>query len=146
MANHETKEMKTLKKIAEQIVRLDETLEKLAETDADEHKVKHFVEQEKAVMEIRGIVRKSKHFAHLVEKEEAKKELAVAADQALEVKTIKDILDRFDKLDASLAKLDEDSNRVKSYFEQRKAIHEVKRILHDVKMYDAFVQDELEHL
>ena len=54
MTDYVAKEVKLLNKIADRISILDGVLDKMEDTDS---KVKHFMEQEKALHEIRAIIR-----------------------------------------------------------------------------------------
>jgi len=70
MADHEKKILKALLEIEKTIEKLDETLCKL--DDADGKKVKHFVEQEKAIHEIKKILRAVDRIDKYEEKDAAK--------------------------------------------------------------------------
>lgn len=65
-----------------------------------------------------------------------------------ETKVIDDIATRIEKLDADLAAIDalganEKEHRIKRWFEEKKAIYEIKRILHDAGKYAKYDAKEL---
>ena len=51
-----------------------------------------------------------------------------------------------DKLEAELAKIDDDDGKVKSFVAQKKMIHQVKKILHDCNLYEKYMADEINDL
>lgn len=131
MTNYEKKEEKAFEKIEKTLVHLDETLGKLEDTDS---KVKHFVEQEKALHEIKSIIRHEKKIDKL--QNEAVEDAAVEAGEWLDQQDalFTDIANEVTKLDKTLDKLDEDKDsKVKSYVEQEKALHEIKKIVKHAK-------------
>lgn len=126
MTDYEKKEAKLLGKIGKEMAKLDESLAKMEETDS---KIKHFYEQEKALHEVKSIIRKE----NKIEKDEVKaaeKEVSGAEDWLNhEDSLVKGIVQEIEKLNSTLSGIDEDDNKVKSYLEQKKAIHEIKSIL-----------------
>ena len=130
MTDYAKKEQKILNKIQEATEKLDTTLDKVEESE--ETKVKHFIEQEKAIHEIKKIISDGKKLY--------KNEQNAVEDAAYEVSDWMDnedslvgnISNRFDKLDKTLSNISDDDNRVKSYIEQKKVLHEVKEIAKSV--------------
>lgn len=43
-----------------------------------------------------------------------------------------------------VAKLDDNESRIKGYIEQRHALHEAKRILHEAGKYEGYRADEMD--
>lgn len=126
MTDYVKKEAKLLEKIGKEMGKLDESLAKMEDTDS---KIKHFYEQEKALHEVKSIIRKE----NKIEKNEEK-----AAEKAVEGaenwldhedSLVGGIAREIDKLDKTLSGINEDDNKVKSYLEQKKAVHEIKAIL-----------------
>ncbi|MBL1224965.1 hypothetical protein [Enterococcus sp. BWR-S5] len=126
MTDYAKKEAKLLEKIGKEMDKLDDSLAKMEETDS---KVKHFYEQEKALHEVKSIIRKE----NKIEKDEVK-----AAEEEVsglegwlnhEDSLVKGIVQEIAKLDTTLGGINEDDNKVKSYLEQKKAVHEIKAIL-----------------
>lgn len=109
---------------------LELTLEKMAETDS---RIKHFYEQEKAIHEIRVIIRKAKKVEKLVDQEVTAAIDEVVYETAEELTLAQEIEQEFDKLDQTLAGMSETDSKAKSYLEQQKALHEAKKILKKAK-------------
>lgn len=67
-----------------------------------------------------------------------------------EERVLDDIAKVMTKLDDYLDKVQEDTNTpgkendLKKWFAQKKAVHEVKRLLHDIDKYENFQEEELE--
>lgn len=67
-----------------------------------------------------------------------------------EDKALEKIANTLNNLDETLAKLDslenddEKTHRIKKWFEEKKAIHEIKKIEHEAGKYDNYDEDELE--
>ena len=134
MANYEAREEKLLGKIANRLSILDETLDKMDDTDSH---VKHYFEQEKALHEIRRITREEAKIEKDEQKaaEKSEKQMADWIDD--QVDTVKKINERIDTLDHTLDELNEGENsKVKSYMEQKKAISEIKSILKEANKLD----------
>ena len=54
-----------------------------------------------------------------------------------------------DKLDTELEKidsLDENKHKLKEWFAEKKALHEIKRLLHEIDKYDKYDEKELEKI
>lgn len=130
MTDYAKKEQKILNKIGDLIDQLDVTLDKLDE-DKDS-KVKHFFEQEKAIHEIKQIMRAGRKIEE--NKEEAIDEAAYEVTDWMENEEslLGEIERHFNKLTETLDHLTVDDNKVKSYVEQKKVIHEVKKITDSV--------------
>ena len=122
MTDYAKKEEKILTKISERIDALDNNLSKLAESS---NKVEHFFEQEKALYDIKSIIRSENK---LDEDETNDEENALKED----TNTIKNISQKIDDLETRLKSLDDNDSKVKSYIEQKKAIDDIKNIINDV--------------
>lgn len=122
MTNYGEKEIKLLEKIDSRINKLDEDLAKMDDTDS---KVKHFVEQEKALHEIRDITREEKHVDKLTDK-------AVEKTVTGAVDVINEISKRIDDLDKDLDNLNDDDSKVKGYLAQKKTIHDIKELVKSI--------------
>ena len=66
MTDLAAREEKLIREIEKEMDKLDQTLAKMDETDS---KIKHFIEQEKALHEIRTIIRKEHKLEKLEEKD-----------------------------------------------------------------------------
>lgn len=129
MVDYEAREEKWLNKIADRFEKLDETLDKMDDTEG---KVKHYFEQEKALHEIRVIAREEKHMTRMAEKAEEKEDKKINDWISTKMDLVDRIEKRIDALDEDIKKLDEDGDsKVKGYLEQKKAIKEIKGILKD---------------
>lgn len=126
MTNYEKREEKALDTIAKKITKLEEHIATMEETDS---KVKHYFAQEEAIHDIRSITRHIAKIAKLEDKADAKEIKEAEKLTEEEIKAITDIDKEFDKLETTLEKLDDSENKVKSYLEQKKAIHEIKKLL-----------------
>lgn len=136
------KESTILGKIADTVSRLDESLGKMETTDS---RLMGFVEQEKAIHEMKKTVREAEHLDWVDGTWDDGYEL----DEGFDAKQMGKALIKIDrtlgKLDDTLDALDDDDNgRLKQWFEQRKAIHEVKRILNKMDLFDAYDEDEMD--
>ena len=94
-----------------------------------ESKAKHFIEQEKALHEIRSIIREEKAVDKTKEKAEEASEKAVDKLIKEQDKAVTHIVKKSDDLDKNLANLDDDDSKVKSYLEQKKVVKDIKDIL-----------------
>ncbi|MBP1041044.1 hypothetical protein I6N95_08515 [Vagococcus sp. BWB3-3] len=126
MLTFDQKEIRLLTKISHAITELELSLEKLEDTD---HKLKHFYEQEKAIHEIRVIIKNAKKVERLVNEEIILTIDDVIYETAEELSLAQEIDQEFEKLEQTLSTIDDTDNKVKSYLEQQKALHEAKRIL-----------------
>ncbi|MDL2211723.1 hypothetical protein LJB88_02480 [Erysipelotrichaceae bacterium OttesenSCG-928-M19] len=68
---------------------------------------------------------------------------AVANQHAQEMKLMNDISQRMIKLNNDLDKLEDSDNRLKVYYEQRKALHEIKHLLKDFNTNEQYDEIEL---
>ncbi|MGG5314491.1 hypothetical protein [Enterococcus sp. AZ072] len=126
MSKIEEKEVNVLTKINRTINELELTLEKMDETES---KINYFYEQEKAIHEIRVIIRKAKKVAKLVDKEVTRDVDEVVYATEDELTLAQEIDEEFNKLDQTLTNMNETDGKAKSYLEQQKALHEAKKIL-----------------
>lgn len=129
MTDLAAREEKLIREIEKEMDKLDQTLAKMDETDS---KIKHFIEQEKALHEIRTIIRKEHKLEKLEEKDAQHEIDAVVNELEREESLINGINKEVEKLDKTLSKIDGDENRVKSYFEQKKVLHEIREIVKKV--------------
>jgi len=143
MAQAEKKILKALVEIGKTVEKLDGTLDKM---DCSESKAKHFIEQEKAIHEIKEIVRASNRLDKFEEKDLEEWAKKVTKDVDGQAKALSHIGDAADKLEAELAKIGDDDGKVKSFVAQKKVIHQVKKILHACNLYEKFVADEIDDL
>jgi len=143
MADYEKKIVKALLEIEKTVEKLDETLEKL---DGAEGKAKQFIEQEKAIHEVKKISREFDKIEKYEGKEEAEQAHRVKVDVAGQEKALAHIAKEADKLEETLSKMSDDDGKVKSFIEQKKAVHEIKKILHNCGLYAAYAEDELDNL
>ncbi|NLW79239.1 MAG: hypothetical protein GXY32_07505 [Ruminococcaceae bacterium] len=141
MKDYAKKEDKILDKIADTMVKLDTTLDSL---DVDDNRVQHYYEQQKAIMEIRKITRLANRLTDVEMEDAALHDNVISSDRDSEAVLLSQIDNSFYRLDEDLGKLDESDSRVKSYIEQRKALHEVKRILYNAGKYDAYEAEEFD--
>lgn len=141
MATYDEKQEKAFNEIADTLFKLDNTLATLANTDS---KVKHFFEQEKALHEINKIVRETKKIEKL--EDEKIDSVILTAEEIAQIvdDNLKSIGKTLVNLDDTLAKLDDaEGSKVKSYILQKKAIHEVKKILNKIGFYDDYDETEI---
>ncbi|MHC5372376.1 hypothetical protein ACYSNU_01095 [Enterococcus sp. LJL120] len=61
---------------------------------------------------------------------------------AKEEKALEKIADTIDKLDVTLEKFEDTDSRIKAWAEQRKAIFEIKKILHEAGKFEKYDQKE----
>lgn len=71
--------------------------------------------------------------------------------QAKEEKAIDKIAATLTKLDDNLAKIDTEvdagkEHSLKCWFEEKKAVHDIKKILHEVDKYDKYDEKELDQI
>lgn len=127
MIDYEAKEEKLLEKIAERMEKLDADLDTMETTDSRFH---HFTAQEKALHEIRAMVREEKRITKDEEKSEKQDDKIANSWLKNEDSLVNKIDKKIDDLEATLEKLnDDDDKKVKSYLEQKKAIDDIKSIL-----------------
>lgn len=127
MIDYEAKEEKLLEKIAERMEKLDANLDTMETTDSRFH---HFTAQEKALHEIRAMVREEKRITKDEEKSEKQDDKIANNWLKNEDSLVNKIDKKIDDLEATLEKLnDDDDKKVKSYLEQKKAIDDIKSIL-----------------
>lgn len=119
MKDYAKKEEKILNKIDKRIDELNNNLFKMDDADG---KVKHFFEQEKALHDIKSIIRSE----NKLDKEEAKDK---ADSIKKDVDVIKTISDKIDDLEERLNALNDDDSKIESYFEQKKVIDDIKKIV-----------------
>ena len=130
MTDYAKKEQKILNKIEDTFGKLDTTLDKLEESE--DTKVKHFVEQEKAIHEIKKIISEGKKLNK--NEQNAIDDVAYEVDAWMdsEESLVGKISKYFDELDKTLSNISDDDNHVKRYIEQKKVLHEVKEIAKSV--------------
>lgn len=127
MIDYEAKEEKLLEKIAERMEKLDADLDTMETTDSRFH---HFTAQEKALHEIRAMVREEKRITKDEEKSEKQDDKIANNWLKNEDSLVNKIDKKIDDLEATLEKLnDDDDKKVKSYLEQKKAMDDIKSIL-----------------
>lgn len=127
MIDYETKEEKLLEKITERMEKLDADLDTMETTDSRFH---HFTAQEKALHEIRAMVREEKRITKDEEKSEKQDDKIANNWLKNEDSLVNKIDKKIDDLETTLEKLnDDDDKKVKSYLEQKKAIDDIKSIL-----------------
>ena len=143
METTEKKVLKALVEIEKTVEKLDDTLDKL---DGAEGKVKYFVEQEKAIHAIKKIVREWNKIEKYEEKDEEKWARKIAVDMNEQEKALDHIAKAAGKLEEELSKVSDDDGKVKSYIAQKRAAHQIKKILHNCGLYEKYVEDEIENL
>lgn len=119
MIDYSEKEAKLLNKISTRIDELESNLAKMDNTDS---KIKHFFEQEKALHDIKSIIRSE----NKIYKDEAED---VADSMKKETNIAAVISNKIDDLENRLNKLNDDDTKIKSYIEQKKAIADIKKII-----------------
>lgn len=124
---------KALQKIADVSGRLDETLDRLEEDGGG--KVGHFLGRQKAVLEIRSVVRE-------VGKIERYREMGrVAAGVRMEPereKAVREGIERaYADLDGALERLGEGGAGIRGFVEQHRMVYLIRKILNDEGRYDA---------
>jgi len=143
MEHNEKKILKALLEIEKTVEKLDETLDKM---DGAEGKVKHFIEQEKAVHEIKKIARECDKIEKYDAKDEAAQAHRVKVDVVEQEKALERIAKEADKLDEALSEMSDDDGKVKSFIAQKKTVHQIKKILHNCGLYEKYVEDEIDSL
>jgi uncharacterized coiled-coil protein SlyX len=134
MSNYEKKEFKIAQQIADTLEKLDKTLEKLEDTDS---KVKSYFEQEKAIHEIKKALKDAKKLDKLETKDVTGVIKETDKIENKDYENLSEITNTIDKLEISLNKLgDSESNKIKSFIEQEKAIHYIKTILKKFGYYN----------
>lgn len=119
MIDYSEKEAKLLNKINTRIDELESNLAKMDNTDS---KIKHFFEQEKALHDIKSIIRSE----NKIYKDEAED----VADSIKKETTIAAVIsNKIDDLENRLNELNDDDTKIKSYIEQKKAIADIKKII-----------------
>ncbi|MGY3746817.1 hypothetical protein ACWN8P_06125 [Vagococcus salmoninarum] len=126
MSELTNKEVRLLNKINNELESLAVNLEKMTETDS---KVKEFYEQEKAIHNIHVIVRKAKKVEKLEGKAIDKAIDDVIYETESELELAQKIDNDFVKLEETVTKMAESTNKVASFLEQKKALHEARKIL-----------------
>lgn len=111
-------EEKIIIKIGEVLEKLETTLSDMADTESKTH---YFVEQEKAILEIKKVIREERKLEKLEEKE-----------LEAELSLVDGIVNHINHLDKKLAELGEDPNHVKAFVIQRECIRDIKKIIRDV--------------
>ena len=119
MIDYSEKEAKLLNKISTRIDELESNLAKMDNTDS---KIKHFFEQEKALHDIKSIIRSE----NKIYKDKAED---VADSMKEETNIAAVISNKIDDLENRLNKLNDDDTKIKSYIEQKKAIADIKKII-----------------
>lgn len=119
MIDYSEKEAKLLNKISTRIDELESNLAKMDNTDS---KIKHFFEQEKALHDIKSIIRSE----NKIYKDEAED----VADSIKKETTIAAVIsNKIDDLENRLNELNDDDTKIKSYIEQKKTIADIKKII-----------------
>lgn len=126
MSELTNKEVRLLNKINNELESLAVNLEKMTETAS---KVKEFYEQEKAIHNIHVIVRKAKKVEKLEGKAIDKAIDDVIYETESELELAQKIDDDFVKIEGTITKMAESTNKVASFLEQKKALHEARKIL-----------------
>lgn len=126
MTDYAAKEAKVLTKIGKEMDKLDVSLSKMEDTDS---KVKHFFEQEKALHEVKSIIRKENKIDGLEDDAQASDAQAVSDWLNDQDSLVGKINQEIDKLETTLGGIGDDDNKVKSFVEQKKAIREIKEIV-----------------
>ena len=90
--------------------------------DNTDSKIKHFFEQEKALHDIKSIIRSE----NKIYKDKAED---VADSMKEETNIAAVISNKIDDLENRLNKLNDDDTKIKSYIEQKKAIADIKKII-----------------
>ena len=114
-------EAKLLTKINDQIEKLDINRSKMGSA---ENKLAHFADQEKALHDIKSIIRSE----NKIYKDEAED---VADSMKKETNIAAVISNKIDDLENRLNKLNDDDTKIKSYIEQKKAIADIKKIIEE---------------
>jgi len=143
MADHERKIITALFEIEGLAEELDLTLEKMDNADG---KVKHFIEQEKAISKIKKIAKEYDKIDKYEEKDAKKCASRLKGDVHEQEKALEHIANEADKLDEALEKVTDDDGKVKSFVIQRKAAHQIKKILHNIGLIEKFADDEMDTL
>lgn len=141
MKTIEQKEANILDKVGNTLTTLDDTLGRMETTES---RLKGFVAQEKAIHEVKKAIRESEHYDEISGAWDYDVEADEAYDDKKMGKALVKIDHRLTELAVDLDKLDNDDNsRLKAWFEQRKAIHDVKKILHQADKFEDYREDEL---
>lgn len=141
MTDYTQKQAEALDKIAQTLDKLDVSLTKM--DAADEGGVKHFYEQEKAMHEIKKLLREADMVDTYEQKAGETGQKRLGQDMSKQAASLGKIDKRMGQLDATLASLNETDNKVKSYIEQKKAVHEIREILRQGGRFDKYLNDGL---
>jgi len=125
MTNYEKKILQALQEIEKTVKKLDDTLDKMENTDS---KVKHFIEQERAIHEIKKIAREFHKIEKLAEKDAVEQAHRITAEAEQEKALVK-IAMATEKLDTELANIGDDDEKVKSFIAQKELADQIKKIL-----------------
>ena len=124
-------EDKILKEINQKIEELDINLSKM---DSAENKLIHFADQEKALHDIKSILRKEKEIDRLAKDTE---KIAQKSDENAVVQNQKELIDKISKkiddLIGTLANVSDDDAKIKSYIDQKEVINDIKNTISKFK-------------
>ena len=143
MSDYEKKIFKALLEIEKSVEKLDKVLEKLGNTGS---KAKHFAEQEKAIHEIKKIAREYDKIEKFEEKDILAHAERIRVGIHVQEKALLNIAKAADTLEKDLSKISDDDNKVKSFIAHKKITHQVKRILHNCGLFEAYVEDEVSNI
>lgn len=127
--------------IVERLIKLGDDIDTMETTDG---RLQAYAAQEKAISEIRYTIREAEHLDWI--STDTDDGLVLKADDDAEQmgKALVQIDYTLQKLEKALEALSGDNtSKLKAWYEQRKALHEVKRILHLMGRYIGYDADEL---
>lgn len=141
MSTMDEKEREIVDRLGETLMKLDDSLGKMESTDS---RVKGWYEQEKAIHQLKKTIRESERYDTIAGGWDETYRHELALDDKHLGKALVKINRRLAMLDETLEKLeDSDIGRLKGWYEQRVAIHDVKKILHQIEKFDAYDRDEM---
>lgn len=137
-------EDKIIDTIVQRLIKLGNEVDTMETTD---NHLEAYKAQEKAISEIRQTIRDTERLDWVGADEDDEFDTKMDYDEGHIGKTLVQIDYTLQKLDRALAVLEKDDNsKVKAWYEQRKALHEVKRILHLIDKNIGYDEDELSML
>ncbi|WP_337263534.1 MULTISPECIES: hypothetical protein [unclassified Serratia (in: enterobacteria)] len=126
--SNERVEFETLEKIGKTLTKLDDACAKIDDkTTTFFGKIKHFYAQEKAIHEIKMLIKECNRFVRLETKSTDKLASDISKDECLRNENLKSVAGAVNKLTVDLDALDNsDESKIKSFIYQTKSLHEIK--------------------
>ncbi|WP_432228226.1 hypothetical protein ACQ3MN_07895 [Enterococcus faecalis] len=132
MVNFQKKESKVLSKINESIDSINTDMDAINTSDDIEL---IYSEQQDAIENISYILENENKLGKLEDKESAQEEKSIDAWASSEVRILNKINKKMNDLEKQLYLLTGNANKVKRFIAQKKAIRDIKNILHDASLF-----------